>query len=71
MAMMDVWIVLVRMSQYAMQVRMDVRFGSIPSKIMLMLVMSIVPVCVSMAHRFMRMIVLMRFGQVQPDACTH
>lgn len=57
-SMVDIRVMLVRMPKYAMRVRMDVGFGSVPFKIMLVLVVFIMPMRVRMVHRLMGMLML-------------
>ncbi len=47
------------------------RLGAVPVKWMRMLVMLIVPVRVHMVERFMNMLVVMPFSEMQPNARTH
>ncbi len=52
-----------------MKVRMQP--SALPRKIMLMLMMLIMNMRVRMRQFLMRVLVLMLFGQVQPDTYTH
>jgi len=74
MPVMYVRVMRVAMADRQMAVRVVVRFAAIPVKVVLMLVMRIVrimPVAVRVFGFFMRMLVLVAFGQVQPDADRH
>ena len=71
MAMMDVRVMRMRMPERLVAVRMHMRLGAVPLKIMLVPVMRIMAVGVRMRHGFMRVLMFVRFGQVQPDAGAH
>ena len=71
MAMMDVRVMRMRMPERLVAVRMHMRLGAVPLKIMLVPVMRIMAVSVRMRHGFMRVLMFVRFGQVQPDAGAH
>ena len=71
MPMMNIRIVRMRMPEIGVTVRMYMRTLAVPGDIMLMLVMGIMFMSMCMGHRVMRMRMLVRFGQVQPDAGAH
>ncbi len=58
-------------SEIGMAVGMYMCTFTVPCKIMFMLVMSVMCMGVRVRHRLVRMRMLVRFGQVQPDAGAH
>lgn len=69
MAMMDVWVIPVRVPQWHV-VGMGARFLCVPRKVMFVLVMLVVDMCMRVGHELMAVLVLMRFGEGQPDTDT-
>jgi len=69
--MMQVRGVRVSMDQSRMEVRVDVRFASIPVKIVRMLMVFVVRMGVRMLLRLVHMSMSVTFGDVQPDARGH
>lgn len=63
----------VRMSmhQRLMVMYMQMRFSTVPREIMFVLVMQVMCVSVRMCRRFVRMLVIMTLGQMQPDSDAH
>lgn len=70
-AMVDVGIVFMTMPHRLMLVRVHVRINAFPFEVVRVLVVRIMTVAMAVRQRFMLMFVLVRFGQVQPDACAH
>ena len=68
---MDVGVVRVAVGNGIVCVRMRMRFGAIPREIVGVLVMDVMHVAVGMGDGFVRVHVLVAFGQVQPHADAH
>lgn len=68
---MDIRIVLVRVTHAFVMVRVRMRLVTIPFEIMVVLVVSVVTVRVAVIHRLVLMLVFVRLRQVQPDARAH
>jgi hypothetical protein len=71
MLVMHVGHMRVRVSQCAMPVPVSVRFTRRIARFMHVLVMGIVHVRMRVIERFVGVIMLMMFGDVQPDAQAH
>ena len=68
---MDVWIVMMAVYHPFMAMRMAVGLPQGRSLVMLVLMVFVVNVSMIMLDRFVQMLVLMSFGEVQPDADSH
>lgn len=62
MAMMDVWVVWMRVCQRLMPMGMRMRLPAIPGKIMSMLMMSVMHVAMVVNQRFVRVQMVVRFA---------
>ena len=69
--MVDVRKVRMTVRQWLMGMRVRVGLATVPVKIVLMLVMSIVYVAMGVCDHLVGVQVLVAFGQVQPDAGSH
>jgi len=69
--MMQVRVVRVSVGDRGMPVRVRVRLGAVPRKVVVVPVMLVVHVPVRMLQRFVRVRVLVPLGQVQPHAGAH
>ena len=71
MPMMNVGIMGVRMAQRHMLMGVHMRLLAVPAVLVRMLVMGVMAVCMRVKQRFVLMIVLMLFRQMQPDTPGH
>lgn len=71
MPVVHVRIVWMAMCEHRMMVYVGVRFPAIPAQFMRVLVMLVVHMHMTVRQLFVRMLVLMMLGQVQPDAHSH
>jgi hypothetical protein len=71
MAMMDVWVMRMRVNQADMSMQVAMRFADWRLCIMIMLMVFVVDVKMVMDEFLMRMEVLMAFRQMKPDTNTH
>ena len=69
--MMNVGVMEMRMAQRHMLMRMHMRLLAIPTVVMRMLVMGVMGVCMRVEQRFMLVIVIVLFRQMQPDTRGH
>ena len=60
-----------RMRHRHMPMRMHVRFRAVPGEVMPVLVMLVVHVFMCVFEWLVRVLVLVMFGQMQPDAGSH
>jgi len=67
----NVRVVRMLVRQRFMPMRMRVWFATLPGKFVLMPVMLVMVVVVSMLQRLVRVLVLMPFANMQPDAKRH
>jgi len=71
MPVMDIRIVRMKVCQWNVFMRVNMRLDAIPFEIMRMLMMHVVAMGMAMREPVMGMFMAVRLGQVQPDACCH
>lgn len=70
-AVVNVRVMRVLVSERGMVMQVSVWFSAIPLEIMLVLMMLVVLMSVTMHYFFVRMLMLMSFGKVQPHSARH